>query len=91
MSDSEALKFLIETKAVVGFWVEFYRPNPFARILVDQWSELRERRALIAGANFSANLDDMVSFLHRRSTRGDRSDRATFGYRTLIAIAEAMQ
>jgi hypothetical protein len=90
-STSEAYKFLIEKQAVVGFWVEFYRPDPFARILVDQRSELGEGRALIAGANFSENLDDIFSFLHRRSTRGDRSDRATFGYRTLIAIAEAMR
>jgi hypothetical protein len=90
-STSEAYKFLIQTQSVVGFWVEFYRPNPFARIVVDQWGELEDRRAQIAAANFSANLDDMVAFLHRRSTAGDRRDRATFGYRTLIAIAEAMR
>jgi hypothetical protein len=73
---------------VIGFRLEFHRPNPFVRLVIDR--AVGGDRELIAGASFIVDADVM-----EKSTgwkfEGDLHEQKNIGYRTLMKIAEVMR
>ncbi len=72
----------------VGFTLEFHRPNPFVRLVIDR--QIGPDRELIAGASFIVDVGDLEA-RRIKSFEGDRHERTVIGYRTLMKVAEVMR
>lgn len=73
----------------IAFNIEFYRPMPHAKIVIDR--SIGGDRELIAGASFVVNVDDMMAGKFKNIGGGDRREHTAIGYRTLMKIAEVMR
>src|ERR1043165_736184 len=73
----------------VSFKIEFYRPAPHAKIVVDR--SIGGDRELIAGVSFMVNTDDMMAGKFNDLLSGDRREVTTIGYKTLMKVAEVLK
>jgi hypothetical protein len=83
----ESCKGLINLDTV-AITIEFYRPMPHARLVIDR--SVGGDRELIAGASFIVNVHDLMAGNFKNIGGGDRRERTAIGYRTLMKIAEVM-
>lgn len=85
---AEASKSLLMLDTV-SFKIEFYRPAPHAKIVVDR--SIGGARELIAGVSFMVNTDDMMAGKFNDLLSGDRREVTTIGYKTLMKVAEVLK
>lgn len=84
----EASKSFLNLETV-AFKIEFFRPLPHAKIIVDR--SVGGDRELIAGASFIVNTDDMMAGKFNSIPGGDRREVTTIGYKTLMKVAETLK
>lgn len=84
---AEACGLLVST-GTVAIKVEFGRPLPHARIVIDRANG--PERELIAASSFIVHADDLMTGKVKQF-EGDRRERTSFGYRTLMKIADVMR
>lgn len=73
----------------VAFQIEFYRPTPHAKIVVDR--STGTGRELIAGVSFMVTVEDMEAGKFKGLLDGDRREVTTIGYKTLMKVAEVLK